>query len=524
MTPENKARVLVTGATGMQGGAAVKALLRAGHPVTAFVRDPSSAAAQALAVRGVALATGNLNDAASLEAASAGHDAVFSVQLAGVDPADPGAEQRQARNIATAAKRAGVTQIIHTSVSATGWRSQHPDIEQSDLLKAYWDEKEAAEDAIRQAGFDHWTIFKPAFYMNNFLPAKRDPMFPELPQGKLVTATSPHTVLALICADDFGAAVAAAVAEPDKFHEAEIEFAGDALTHTDIADTLSGREITAVFVSWEQQALRIGAPSADSQIWNDRVGYPARPHHAARYGLTTTTLEQWTAQQDWHIPAARTQAAPPAPPAQRLRVLACVLFAISDSTSIGWIRCSRVPDPPRAVGASAGPDGSPPMPLMSKVDLFAAIRRDSRGDVGASDGRQNTPSAGARSARLWHRRGRRREERATAGVEAGRLQGGHRRHFARGPGRSAQATAPGERIYDRLFAEHDMPAGHAVVFIGATRNSLVVLALALPDQLTVTVVTQTLVEAVGRVVTSVPSHSFDSTHIPPERRRNGLRR
>ncbi|GAA1596366.1 transposase [Actinoplanes couchii] len=48
------------------------------------------------------------------------------------------------------------------------------------------------------------------------------------------------------------------------------------------------------------------------------------------------------------------------------------------ASSIGWIRCSRVPDPPRAVGASAGLDGSPPMPPMSKVEVFAAIRRDSR--------------------------------------------------------------------------------------------------------------------------------------------------
>ena len=31
-----------------------------------------------------------------------------------------------------------------------------------------------------------------------------------------------------------------------------------------------------------------------------------------------------------------------------------------------------------AVGASAGRDGGPPMPRMSKVELFAAIRRDSR--------------------------------------------------------------------------------------------------------------------------------------------------
>ena len=44
---------------------------------------------------------------------------------------------------------------------------------------------------------------KPAFYMNNFLPANRNPMFPDLPQGKLVTASSPQTVLALLNADDF---------------------------------------------------------------------------------------------------------------------------------------------------------------------------------------------------------------------------------------------------------------------------------------------------------------------------------
>ncbi|MDT0269156.1 bile acid:sodium symporter [Streptomyces sp. DSM 44915] len=56
----------------------------------------------------------------------------------------------------------------------------------------------------------------------------------------------------------------------------------------------------------------------------------------------------------------------------------------------------------------------------------------------------------------------------------------------------------------RLF-RLDVPAGRAVVFTGATRNSLVVLplALALPDPLAVAavvVVTQTLVEVVGMVV------------------------
>ncbi|MFI7707467.1 arsenic resistance protein [Nonomuraea sp. NPDC049480] len=56
----------------------------------------------------------------------------------------------------------------------------------------------------------------------------------------------------------------------------------------------------------------------------------------------------------------------------------------------------------------------------------------------------------------------------------------------------------------RLF-RLDVPAGRAIVFTGATRNSLVVLplALALPDALTIAaavVVTQTLVEVVGMVI------------------------
>jgi arsenite transporter len=56
----------------------------------------------------------------------------------------------------------------------------------------------------------------------------------------------------------------------------------------------------------------------------------------------------------------------------------------------------------------------------------------------------------------------------------------------------------------RLF-HLDVPASRAVVFTGATRNSLVVLplALALPDELTVAaavVVTQTLVEVIGMVI------------------------
>ncbi|MEC3996559.1 NmrA family NAD(P)-binding protein [Actinacidiphila sp. DG2A-62] len=64
--------VLVTGATGNQGGAVARALLAEGRPVRALVRDPSSAAARALATAGATLVRGDLDDSASLKEAVTG--------------------------------------------------------------------------------------------------------------------------------------------------------------------------------------------------------------------------------------------------------------------------------------------------------------------------------------------------------------------------------------------------------------------------------------------------------------------
>lgn len=75
-------RILVAGATGQQGGAAVRWLLASGRAwqLRALVHNPKSDRARALARTGVEVLTGNLEDDASIRAALAGVDAVFSVQ------------------------------------------------------------------------------------------------------------------------------------------------------------------------------------------------------------------------------------------------------------------------------------------------------------------------------------------------------------------------------------------------------------------------------------------------------------
>ena len=58
--------VLVTGATGKQGGAVVEALLIRGHQVRALTRNSASSAATRLREQGVEIAVGDFTDHDSL--------------------------------------------------------------------------------------------------------------------------------------------------------------------------------------------------------------------------------------------------------------------------------------------------------------------------------------------------------------------------------------------------------------------------------------------------------------------------
>jgi nucleoside-diphosphate-sugar epimerase len=60
--------VLALGATGGQGGAVAAALLRAGRPVRALVRDPASPRARQLSAAGAQLAVGEFTDGDALAA------------------------------------------------------------------------------------------------------------------------------------------------------------------------------------------------------------------------------------------------------------------------------------------------------------------------------------------------------------------------------------------------------------------------------------------------------------------------
>src|SRR5712671_4794967 len=152
----DKLTVLVTGATGKQGGHLVGELLARGHTIRALTRKPESPAAAALAERGVTIVPGDFEDEQSLERAARGVDTVFAMAT----PFEAGekAETRDGINIVRAASAAGVAHLVYSSVAGADRATGIP----------HFDSKFEVEKALRRSGVP-FTIVAPVFFMENFV-------------------------------------------------------------------------------------------------------------------------------------------------------------------------------------------------------------------------------------------------------------------------------------------------------------------------------------------------------------------
>jgi uncharacterized protein YbjT (DUF2867 family) len=223
--------ILVVGATGTQGGAVVRSLLRRGHRVRALCRDTEKPAARALAGQGVQVIRGDLEDRASLDAAVKGAYGVFGVQnfwdgLPG-KKLGPEGEERQGRNLLSAAKAAGVAHFVQSS-GAGVTIAPHINVNRSKL---------AIEAYARAIGIPV-TIVRGVFFMDNFESTVwgfRDAIL----DGRLDLPFSPRTRLQMLAVEDLGQFVAMAFDRPRDFIGAVLDLAGDQLTMEEIAETFT---------------------------------------------------------------------------------------------------------------------------------------------------------------------------------------------------------------------------------------------------------------------------------------------
>ncbi|MFG1753324.1 NmrA/HSCARG family protein [Streptosporangium sandarakinum] len=234
--------ILVTGATGRQGGATAARLLAAGRPVRALVRDPDSPAARTLRAQGAELHTGNLDDPGSLAAAAAGVHGIFAVTP---DDDDVEREIRRGRDLADVAAAAGVSHFVFASVGGADRGTGIP----------YWESKWQIEQHIRALGLPA-TILRPVRFMENHT-------IPGLPLGGIVDGElrhlfDPETPVQLIAATDIGALACLAFTRPQEYLGQAIEIAGDELTPNRTVELISrslGREITYRQVSIDGTGL-----------------------------------------------------------------------------------------------------------------------------------------------------------------------------------------------------------------------------------------------------------------------------
>lgn len=282
-------QILVTGATGAQGGAVIDALLEMGIPARALVRDPASPAAQGLAARGVDLAEGSFDDEGSLARAMAGVTGVFSVQVP-ARPDDPDSELRAGRNLVGAARKAGVGVFVHTSVARAGDQQDFAGWAEGRWTKGYWNSKSGVNDMVRAAGFGQWVILKPAFMMECYIPPKVDMICPMLARGIVGTAMAKGRKLDLIAAADIGRFAAAAFADPGRFHGQDIDLAAQSLDADEIAAAIAqatGKPVVARHMTAEEAVSEGNSPYVvSSQQWANVEGYQVDLDRASAHDCT----------------------------------------------------------------------------------------------------------------------------------------------------------------------------------------------------------------------------------------------
>ncbi|MEX0744537.1 MAG: NmrA/HSCARG family protein [Phycisphaeraceae bacterium] len=286
-----KMSILVTGATGQQGGAVTRHLLKQDVRIRALTRDPDKPAARELANQGVEVVAGDLSDAASVKGAVQGMDGVFSVQnfwQAGAE-----GEVRQGMLLADAAKKADVTHFVYTSVGS----AQH------DTGIVHFDTKWQIEQHIRSIGLPS-TILRPVFFMDNWnMPALRDMVL----GGQLIQPLSPDTRLQQIAVDDIGAFAAMAFAERETWLGRELDIAGDEPTMQQTAATFSsviGRPVEYVQAPWDAFEQQMGPEYATMYRWFEDVGYSADIPALRREHPDLQTFEQYLRRHEWGKAAA----------------------------------------------------------------------------------------------------------------------------------------------------------------------------------------------------------------------------
>ncbi|MEO7136732.1 MAG: NmrA/HSCARG family protein [Gemmatimonadales bacterium] len=308
--------IAVVGATGAQGGGLVRAILadKSGtFAARAITRDPNSEKAKALRAAGAEVVGADLDQPATLEKAFAGAYGAFTLTNFW-EHFQPEKELTQARNMAQAAKAAGVQHVIWSTLEDTRKWVPLTDSRMPTLMGKYkvphFDAKGEADQIFRELGVPT-TFLLTAFYWDNLIYFGAGPQ--RGPDGTLaITFPMDDKKLPGIAAEDIGKSALGIFKRGRELINKTVAIAGEHLTGAEMARGLTralGQEVRYNNVPPEVYRS-FGFPGADDlgnmfQFKRDFNDYFVG---ARDLGFTRSlnpelqTFDQWLAKHKDQIP------------------------------------------------------------------------------------------------------------------------------------------------------------------------------------------------------------------------------
>jgi uncharacterized protein YbjT (DUF2867 family) len=319
----DKKIIAVIGATGAQGGGLVRAILadRSGSfAVRAITRKPDSEKAQALRAAGAEVVAADADNPATLGRAFAGAYGAFCLTNFW-EHFSPERELTQARNMAQAAKAAGVQHVIWSSLEDTRKWVPLEDDRMPTLMGKYkvphFDAKGEADGIFRDLGVPT-TVLLTAFYWDNLIFFGAGPQ--RSPDGTLALIyPMDDKKLPGIAAEDIGKCAYGIFKRGQEFIGKTVGIAGQHLTGQEMADALTralGQEVR--YNSVPPEVYRsFGFPGADDlgNMFQFKRDFNEYFVGARDLGFTRSlnpelqTFEEWLAVHKEQIPLPADQPA-----------------------------------------------------------------------------------------------------------------------------------------------------------------------------------------------------------------------
>lgn len=267
MTP--KKNIVVFGATGAQGGGVARAILNdhdSEFSVRVVTRDPDSDKAKALSQLGAEVVAADIDDLQSMKRALSGAYGAYFVTFFWTH-FSPEKEMAEAKNMAEAAKEAGLKHVIWSTLEDTREFVPLNDNRMPTLNGKYkvphFDGKGESDKYFMDAGVPV-TFMLTSFYWENMIYFGMGPK--KGADGKLaITFPMGNKKMAGIAAEDIGKCAFGIFKRGNELMGKKVGIAGDQLTCEEMAAALSkalGKEVEYNEITPEQYRA-LGFPGAD---------------------------------------------------------------------------------------------------------------------------------------------------------------------------------------------------------------------------------------------------------------------